>query len=126
MASLNKAQIIGNLTRDPELKTTNSGSQLVNLAVATNYKTKESEKVEYHNVTLWGKLADVANNYLSKGSKVFIEGRIETQSWESEGKKMYRTHIIGQQLIMLNKVEKKTEVTTSPSNEPIDIDDLPF
>lgn len=96
---LNKAFIYGNLTRDPEMRALPSGQQVANFSVATNrvYKDRDGakkEQVEYHNVVAFGRQADVIGQYMKKGKALFIEGRIQTRSWEAEGKKNYRTEIV--------------------------------
>jgi single-strand DNA-binding protein len=96
---LNKAIIIGNLTRDPELKALPSGMKVCSFSVATNryYKDKEGAKqeaVEYHNVSAFGKTGELAGQYLKKGQNVLVEGRLQTRSWETNGEKKYRTEII--------------------------------
>lgn len=104
---LNRATIIGRLTRDPEVKTTPSGQSVANISLATNrvwtdQAGSKQEKVDYHNCVLWGKLADIAGQYLSKGRQVFLEGRIETRDWTGQdGVKRYRTEIVVSNLIML-------------------------
>lgn len=95
----NKATIIGNLTRDPELKMLPSGMSVVSMSVATNHTSKKSdgtkvESVEYHNVVVFGSQAENVNRFLKKGQTVLIDGRIQTRSWEHEGRKNYRTEII--------------------------------
>ncbi len=106
---LNKVMIIGNVTNDPELRTTPSGINVCNFSVATNYvytnqqTGQKVEQVEFHNVVLWRKLGEIAKQYLTKGKKVFIEGRLQTRSWDGEdGKKRYKTEIIGDNMIMLS------------------------
>ena len=96
---LNKAFLYGNLTRDPELKALPSGQQLASFGLATNrtYKDKNGQKqeaVEFHNVVAFGRPAEIIAQYMKKGRPLFIEGRIQTRSWESEGQKKYRTEII--------------------------------
>lgn len=96
---LNKVFIIGNLTRDPELKSLPSGVQVASMAVATNrvWKDKEGNKqedTEYHNIVIFGRQAETTAQYLKKGSSVLVEGRMQTRSWESEGQKKYRTEIV--------------------------------
>lgn len=107
--SLNRVQLIGNLTRDPELRQIPGGQTVATLSVATNFSwTDQSgnrqEKAEYHNVVLWRKLAEIAGQYLKKGSKIYVEGRIQTRDWEGEdGVKRYRTEIVAENLIMLDR-----------------------
>lgn len=96
---LNKAFIIGNLTRDPELRSLPSGVQVTTFGVATNrvWKDKEGAKqedTEFHNIVVFGRQAETSAQYLKKGSSVLIEGRLQTRSWESEGVKKYRTEIV--------------------------------
>jgi single-strand DNA-binding protein len=106
---LNKVMIIGRLTRDPELKTIPSGASVCQLGLATNYvytnqqTGQKVEQVEFHNVVLWRKLAEIANQYLKKGQRVYVEGRLQTRSWEGQdGKKNYKTEIIVDNMIMLD------------------------
>lgn len=97
---INKAFIYGNLTRDPQLRSLPSGMQVVEMGVATNrtWKNKEGVKqdsVEYHNVVAFGRLAELINQYLRKGQSIFVEGRIQTRSWDAQdGTKKYRTEIV--------------------------------
>ena len=96
---LNKAMIYGNLTRDPEMKALPSGMQVCSFSIATNRSYndrdgKRQEAVEYHNVTAFGKQAEVIAKYLTKGSGVYVEGRLQTNSWEKDGVKQYRTEIV--------------------------------
>lgn len=96
---LNKVQLYGNLTRDPELKALPSGQNVVNFGVATNrtYKDKngaKQEQTEFHNVVAFGRTAEVIAQYMKKGRPIFVEGRIQTRSWEKDGQKQYRTEII--------------------------------
>ncbi|AKM84039.1 TPA: single-stranded DNA-binding protein [Candidatus Campbellbacteria bacterium] len=100
---LNKVIIIGNLTRDPELKSLPSGIQVANIGVATNrvWKDKDGNKqenTEFHNVVIFGRQAETTSQYLKKGSSVLIEGRLQTRSWEDKetGKKLYRTEVIAE------------------------------
>ena len=97
---LNTATIIGNLTRDPELKALPSGMQVASLSVATNESFKNSagekvDKVEYHNIIAFGKTAENVAMYMKKGSQILVQGKIQTRSWDgADGKKMYRTEIV--------------------------------
>ncbi len=106
---LNKVLIIGNLGNDPEIKYTQSGSPVANLSIATSERWKDKnsgeqkEQVEWHRVVLFSRLAEIAEQYLKKGSKVFIEGKLQTRDWEdSEGKKRYTTEIIAREMSMLD------------------------
>jgi single-strand DNA-binding protein len=106
--TLNKAMIIGNLTRDPELKTTSSGTNVASFSVATSLvwndaNGQKQQKPEFHNVIAWRRLAEICGQYLRKGSKVFIEGRLQTTDWiGQDGVKRYRTEIVAENMIMLD------------------------
>ena len=96
---INKVFLFGNLTRDPELRALPSGMNVASFSVATNrvYKDrdgKKQEQTDFHNVVVFGRQADTINQYLKKGSSVFVEGRMQTRSWEKDGKKNYRTEVI--------------------------------
>lgn len=96
---LNKAMIYGNLTRDPELKALPSGMQVCSLSIATNrvYNDrdgKRQEATDYHNVVVFGKQAENSAKYLTKGNGVYVEGRMQTRSWDKDGQKQYRTEVI--------------------------------
>ncbi len=96
---LNKVFLYGNLTRDPELRALPSGQQVASFALATNrtYKDKngaKQEATEFHNIVAFGRQADVIGQYLKKGRPVFVEGRIQTRSWEKDGEKKYRTEVV--------------------------------
>jgi single-strand DNA-binding protein len=113
--NLNKAMIIGNLTRDPEVRTTPNGTSVASFSVATSFVWKDQsgqkqEKVEYHNVVAWRKLADIIGQYLKKGSKVYIEGRLQTRDWiGQDGVKKYRTEIIADNMIMLDRASNSSQ-----------------
>lgn len=96
---INKVTLYGNLTRDPEMKALPGGQNVANFSIATNrvYKDKEGQKkeqVEYHNVVAFGRTADVIGQYMKKGRPIFVEGRLQTRSWEKDGQKQYRTEIV--------------------------------
>jgi len=105
---LNRASILGRLTADPEVRTTSTGQNVCSFSVATGQKWKDAsgnmqEKTEFHNCVVWAKLADIAGQYLSKGRRIYLEGRIETRNWVGQdGVKRYRTEIIGNNMIMLD------------------------
>lgn len=105
--SFNQAIIMGNLTRDPELRTTPSGQQVASFAVATNRQWQDpsgerKEAVEYHEIVAWGKLGELAAQYLGKGRKVLVVGRLQTQSWEKDGIKRSRTEIVASDISFLD------------------------
>jgi len=123
--SLNRAQIIGNLTRDPEVRQIPGGQMVASFGVATNFTWMDSsgekkEKAEFHNVVAWGKLAEICGNYLKKGGKVFIEGRIQTRDWEAEdGTKRYRTEIVAENMIMLDRKSGGSGGQPMAATEPV-------
>jgi single-strand DNA-binding protein len=111
MSGLNKVMIIGRLGQDPELKTVGS-SQVARLSIATSetYTDKNNqkqEKTEWHRVIFWGKLAELAGKYLSKGRQVYVEGKLQTRSWEENGQKRYATEIIGSSMQFLGDAGSK-------------------
>jgi len=118
--NLNKAMIIGNLTRDPELRTIPSGIPVANFGVATNrvYTDQDGNKqetVEFHNIVVWRRLAEICNQYLRKGSKVYIEGRLQTRSWDDpNGFKRYKTEIVAENLIMLDRAPSTGSSVQAP------------
>jgi single-strand DNA-binding protein len=96
---LNKAMVIGNLTRDPEMKALPSGIKVCNFSVATNRTWKDKngakqESTDYHNVVVFGRQAEIVQQYMKKGSSIMVEGRMQTRSWDADGGKKYRTEII--------------------------------
>lgn len=126
--NLNKAMIIGNLTRDPEVRTTPQGTSVASFSVATNFvwtgaDGQKQEKAEYHNIVAWRKLADIIGQYLKKGSKIYIEGRLQTRDWTGQdGVKRYRTEIIAENMIMLDRAgEHSGQAAKAAAFEP----DLP-
>lgn len=107
MFSLNRAQIVGNMTRDPEMRYTPNGQAVCSFSVATNRRWKgadgtNQEATEFHNIVAWTKLAEIMTQILKKGNKVFIEGRLQTRSWEGQdGAKRQRTEIVAENFIAL-------------------------
>jgi single-strand DNA-binding protein len=146
--NLNKVIIIGNLTSDPELRSTSSGQSVCNFRLATNRiwtnkNTREQQKeTEYHTVVAWGRLAEIASQFLTKGSLAMIEGRLRTRSWQdASGSKRFRTEIVAQTLQLGPKGAKiappEAVETKSPGQEEIpvieeenedeiDVKDIPF
>lgn len=105
---LNKVMLIGRLTRDPELRTTPSGVNVCQIGVATSYvytnqaTGQKVEQTEFHNVVLWRKLGEIVHQYLKKGNQIYIEGRLQTRSWDAkDGTKKNRTEIVADNMIML-------------------------
>ena len=105
---INKVILIGNLGRDPETRYSQGGSAVTNFSVATteNWRDKQSgeqqERTEWHNIVCFARLAEIAGEYLHKGSKVYIEGSLRTSSWEQDGQKKYRTEVMARDLQMLD------------------------
>lgn len=122
MSGVNKVILIGHLVKDPEVRTLENGNKVVNFSLATSesYKDKNSgervDKTEWHNIVLWKGLADIAERYLNKGSQIYLEGKLQTRSYEDkDGNTRYTTEIVGQQMTMLG--------SRSDSEGPIDNSD---
>ncbi len=141
--NLNKVMLIGNVTRDPEVRTTPNGQNVASVGVATNRRWtdqsgQKKEEVEFHNVVVWRKLADIVGQYVKKGSKIYVEGRLRTRSWDDQsGQKRYRTEIVAENIIMLDRAGQPSgsaspasdEATQpeQPTGEPeINVEDIPF
>jgi len=122
MANLNKALLIGNLTKDPELRYTPSGTAVVNITLAINrkYKVKEETKkdVAFIPVVLWSRLAEIVNQYCQKGNPLLVEGRLQTRSWESEGKKQYKTEVVAESIQFMGG--KKEDNSKDAGEENVD------
>lgn len=122
--SLNRAQLIGNLTRDPELRYTPNGVAVCSFGVATNrnWKTETGEKkdeAEFHNIVAWNKLAELCSQFLVKGSKVFVEGRLATRSWNAQdGTQRTRTEIVISDMILLDRKSGTAGEDTAKEEEP--------
>lgn len=144
---LNKAFIIGNLVRDPELKSLPSGMQVCTFSVATNrvYRDRDGNKqesAEFHNIVAFGRQGELVAQYLKKGSSALIEGRLQTRSWEQDGQKRYRTEIVADRVQFGdrkagggsypqaaqsgNKAEAPSEDVIEYPDEEINPDDIPF
>lgn len=115
MSGVNKAILVGNLGKDPEVKTLDNGTKVANFSVATSEKWTDkttgevNEETEWHNVVLWKGLAEIAEKYLKKGSKVYLEGKIKTRTWEADGATKYAQEIIVNNLVMLGGKETANE-----------------
>ena len=143
-SGINKVIIVGNLGQDPEIKYTAGGAAVTTLSIATSdsWKDKDSgmdqERTEWHRVVLWRRLAEVAGEYLKKGSKVYIEGQLQTRKWEQEGQTRYTTEIIARDMQFLDSRGSSNNDSTQKSSEmndqsaadvpdsAIDDDDIPF
>lgn len=152
--SLNRVQLIGNVTKDPEVRQIPGGANVATFSIATNYSWKDQagarqDKAEFHNVVAWRKLGEIAASYVKRGNKVFAEGRLQTREWEGpDGQKRYKTEIILDNLILLDKKgtgsaegsegeavydSERSHSSVRPSasqnvdvEESINIEDLPF
>lgn len=151
---LNKVMIIGRLTADPESRTTPQGTAVTNFSVATNRVWKDQQgqqqnAVEYHNIVAWRRLGEICAQYLSKGRQVYIEGHLQTRSWQGQdNQKRYRTEIVADNMIILGNKgdaparstqpaqqqesfqqpakEPEMAMATPTSDEEIRIEDIPF
>ena len=155
--SLNRVQLIGNLGKDPEVKYTPQGTPVAKLTIATNERFKDKagewqDRTEWHNVVLWQRLAEIAGEYLKKGGKVYIEGRLQTRSWDDKtsGQKKYMTEVVASDLILLggrgegggggdfagssrgasaggnNFDQRMPEAEPAAASSPISDEDIPF
>lgn len=128
MNSLNKVQLIGNTTANPEVRETPNGQKVATFSVATSRAWKDAagekqEQTEFHNVVLWRGLADIAERYVTKGQKVYVEGYLQTRSWEAaDGSKRYRTEIVADNLIMLSSKPSGSK-TDDDYSQPFGADD---
>lgn len=109
---LNKVMIIGNLGSDPEMRYTPTGRPVTSFSVATSrsWVTSEGEPreaTEWFRVVAWANLAEICNRYLSKGSRVYVEGRLQTRSWENQGQKHYRTEVVATEMVILDAREPR-------------------
>lgn len=131
---INKVTLLGNLGKDPEVKELENGKMVkFSMATSESYKDREGNKqtkTEWHNIVVWGKLAEIAEKYLKKGSKLYLEGKITTRSWEDEGQTKYMTEIVAREFTMLGEAEK---VDVKKLVKELDLekdepkkDDLPF
>ena len=146
MSSLNKVQIIGNLGADPDIRAMQSGDEICNLSIATSETWKDKntgerrEKTEWHRIVIFNAgLVKVCKNYLKKGSKVYIEGQLETRSWEQDGQKKYATEIVlrsyrgeikmldsrNEQGTSHNQGQAQQATQSTQTNDPLE-DDIPF
>ncbi len=141
--NLNKAMILGNVTRDPESRSTTSGQTVTTFGIATNRfytdaQKQKQQKVEFHNIVAWGRLGEICAQYLKKGQLVFVEGRIENRSWDApDGTKKFRTEIIAESMQMGPKTgggdsqkafspSAKEEDAPTYNDEEIEVKDIPF
>ncbi len=139
MSGVNKVILVGRLGKDPEVRYTPSGAAVANFSLATSEEWKDKntgekqERTEWHRIVAWRRLGEICGEYLRKGSQIYIEGKLQTRSWEDrDGNKRYTTEIVAQNMQMLEAAGKggKTESVEGsfPTEEPISIpdDDIPF
>ena len=105
--TLNKVSLIGRLGKDPEMRYTASGAAVTTFTLATNRMTKAGdgtaqEETDWHTIVAWDKLAETCNQYLTKGRQVYIEGRLQTRTWEQDGQKRYKTEVIAHEMLILD------------------------
>jgi len=144
--ALNKVQLIGNITTNPEVKETPNGQKVASLSIATNRTWKDAswvkqEAVDFHNIVVWGSLAEIIEKYTSKGKKIYVEWRLQTRSWDADdGSKKYKTEIVAENIILLGTKDetKKEEVQDDApefktgsygkvkQEEEISLDSIPF
>jgi len=121
MASVNKVILIGNLGRDPEVKYTQSGTAVANLSVATNEvwtdkAGQKQERTEWHRVVVWGKQAQVISEHLAKGKQIYVEGSLQTRSWDDrDGNKRYTTEVRAVRVLMLGRAEGSRMPSEGPT-----------
>jgi len=148
MYSLNRSQLLGNVTRDPEVRQTSGGQTVASFSIATNRvwtdkSGQRQEKADFHNVVVWGRLAEICQQYVKKGRKIYVEGRMQTRDWEGEdGVKRYRSEIVVENLILLDRTgapsgenanfqREANPAAVKPAAAPakeeeMSLDDLPF
>jgi len=143
--TVNRVILVGRLGKDPEIKYTPSGTALANFSLATDENRKDAEgnrqtHTEWHNIVLWAKQAEIAGEFLKKGRLVYIEGRLQTRSWEDSqsGQQKYRTEVVGERFVMLGGRPESSEsaeqerasapvpTQTSPDTRAEEEEDLPF
>lgn len=122
---LNRAMIIGRLTQDPDVRTTPGGNMVASFSVATNRRWQDKEgnrqeRVEYHNVVAWRRLAEIVQQYVQKGRQVYIDGYLQTRTWEGkDGQRRSRTEIVADTLIMLGgRSDARTTEKAEPAKQP--------
>jgi single-strand DNA-binding protein len=130
---INKVILVGNLGKDPELRYTASGTAVAKFSIATSEtftdrQGAKQERTEWHRITVWGKLAEICGQYLSKGKMVYIEGKIRSDTWEQDGVKRYSYEIVADTMRMLGggRGDREAEAPFSPPEGGVPEDDIPF
>jgi single-strand DNA-binding protein len=142
MKSLNRVTLLGNVGKDPEVKYTPQGTPVAKFSLATNERFKDKsgewqDRTEWHNVVLWQRLAEIAGEYVKKGNQVYIEGRLQTRSWDdkSSGQKKYMTEIVANELILIGgrgvpdsegPTDPQASKTAITPQNPVTDEDIPF
>lgn len=132
MKSVNKVILIGNVGKDPENETTGSGIMVAKFSLATTerFKSKDGEwqeKTEWHNIVAWRKHAEIIGSYVKKGSKLYIEGKLQTSSWQTQdGQKKYRTEIVTDDIVLLDGTGQRTETRAKEEPKKEQEQDIPF
>lgn len=138
--SVNKVILVGNVGQDPDVKYTASGVPVAKVSIATNERFKDKsdqwqDRTEWHSVVAWQRLAEIVGEYVHKGSKLYVEGKLQTSTWEDKqnGQKKYRTEIVAREIVLLgsrhNGHEERQEMPTEESRStpvPSDSKDIPF
>ena len=130
MASVNKVILVGNLGRDAELRYTPGGNAVLNFTMATTDRWNDpsgekKERTEWHRIVVWGKRGEAIHDYLKKGRQVYVEGRLQTRSWEKDGRKQYTTEVVAEQVVFLAGAKGQRPADDGPP--PVDgDDDVPF
>lgn len=120
MSSLNQVTLIGNVGQDPEVRYTSSGTAVTNLSIATSRRWKDKttgdqmEETDWHRVQLWGRQAEIAGEYIKKGSKVSVVGRLHTREYDKDGEKRYVTEVVAEQLILLSSQKQESSERRRP------------
>lgn len=129
MNSLNKVQLIGNMTADAEIRETPNGQKVASFSIATNRVWKDAagakqEQVEFHNISAWAGLASIIEQYTGKGKKVYVEGRLQTRSWDdTAGQKRYKTEVVAENIILLSSGWAREEYGMDSSSQSFQSDD---
>lgn len=125
---INKVILIGNVGRDPEVKYTQSGTAVCNFSLATTERYNEEDHTEWHNIVAWKRLAEICGEYLTKGSKVYIEGKLTTRKWQDkDGDDKFTTEIVAREMKMLSPRQSQHELRDElPPDPPPTSDDVPF
>jgi single-strand DNA-binding protein len=146
MKSINQVILLGNLTRVPEMRYTPNGNPVIGFSIATNRQwfdketQEKKEAVDYHDIVFWGKAAEIINQFVGKGSKILVQGRLQTRSWEgNDGVKRYKTEIVGNDFVLLDSRESQAPKEEAPAepkpeaekaeegkSEEISADEIPF